>query len=437
MRRALGPHYLRHLRLFLGEDLDGIGLLRSAAAAHARRCRSASGSRRLPSLSLFVYEGERNPVTRAARAPAGDAGLRLHRRAARRRSRRPRRAGAGRRRCRCSTRCSATRLLREHAEAAARLLGGADRPAASCSPTPSSSTSSPLRTRRATWSWQRQPAGARRRARRARSASTSRQLTDFSAPEVRSLGEFREALARARRRPTRRRSSACCRRCSTPPPTGSTPGSPRSPPGGSPRSAPRQPTGLLHRRLRLAGEPPLRARRRRRRAAAGRARPADRRRPTTPGSSSRPSLTQASTAALLRNAHLAHGGGDDSPYAIKLTSDRVRLAERLFDGVRQGQPARRAARLRRRAPAPRGRPRRVHRRPAARSRPARGGRRRGGRAPARARRAGAARASGATHPGRTCSTTWTGSTDGDPRRERARRACWPGSTRPSTPPPTR
>jgi hypothetical protein len=56
-----------------------------------------------------------------------------------------------------------------------------------------------------------------------------------------------------------------------------------------------------------------------------------------PGFIHAPSLDQASTAALLRNAHLAHGGGDDNPYAIQLSSARVRGAQRLLDGVRHGQ----------------------------------------------------------------------------------------------------
>jgi len=57
-----------------------------------------------------------------------------------------------------------------------------------------------------------------------------------------------------------------------------------------------------------------------------------------PGFIHAPSLNQASAAALLRNAHLSHGGEPDSPYAIELTSGRVRLAKDLFEGVRQGQP---------------------------------------------------------------------------------------------------
>lgn len=59
---------------------------------------------------------------------------------------------------------------------------------------------------------------------------------------------------------------------------------------------------------------------------------------TQPGFIHAPSLNQASAAALLRNAHLAHGGTPDSPYAIDLSSGRIRLVRQLFEGVRQGQP---------------------------------------------------------------------------------------------------
>jgi hypothetical protein len=58
-----------------------------------------------------------------------------------------------------------------------------------------------------------------------------------------------------------------------------------------------------------------------------------------PGFIHAPSIAQAQTAALLRNGHLgkanaaAHGA-----FAVDLSSRRVRLAERLLDGVRQGQP---------------------------------------------------------------------------------------------------
>jgi len=53
-----------------------------------------------------------------------------------------------------------------------------------------------------------------------------------------------------------------------------------------------------------------------------------------------PSLTHASTAALLRNAHLGPTGipTANGPFAIDLSSQRAREASRLLDGVRQGQP---------------------------------------------------------------------------------------------------
>jgi hypothetical protein len=57
-----------------------------------------------------------------------------------------------------------------------------------------------------------------------------------------------------------------------------------------------------------------------------------------PGFIHAPSLNQAATAALLRNGHLSHGAAPDGPLAIELNSTRVRLAQSLLDGVRQGQP---------------------------------------------------------------------------------------------------
>jgi hypothetical protein len=58
-----------------------------------------------------------------------------------------------------------------------------------------------------------------------------------------------------------------------------------------------------------------------------------------------PSLAHASTAALLRNAHLGPAQTDptgaplpNGPFAIDLSSGRVREASRLLEGVRQGQP---------------------------------------------------------------------------------------------------
>ncbi len=62
--------------------------------------------------------------------------------------------------------------------------------------------------------------------------------------------------------------------------------------------------------------------------------------PANPGFVHAPSLTQAATAAVLRSGHLAHLGEQTSNdlLAIDLSSERVRLATWLLDGVRQGQP---------------------------------------------------------------------------------------------------
>lgn len=59
-----------------------------------------------------------------------------------------------------------------------------------------------------------------------------------------------------------------------------------------------------------------------------------------PGFTHTPSLTQATTVALLRSGHLNHAvaGAPDDLLAIDLSSERVRLASWLLDGVRQGQP---------------------------------------------------------------------------------------------------
>jgi hypothetical protein len=61
-----------------------------------------------------------------------------------------------------------------------------------------------------------------------------------------------------------------------------------------------------------------------------------------PGFVHAPSLAQASTVAILRSAHLAHAGADKKKpndlLAVDLSSERVRLASWLLDGVRQGQP---------------------------------------------------------------------------------------------------
>lgn len=61
--------------------------------------------------------------------------------------------------------------------------------------------------------------------------------------------------------------------------------------------------------------------------------------PDDPGFVHAPSLTQAATVALLRNGHLTHStAAVRDLLAIDLSSERVRLAKWLLDGVRQGQP---------------------------------------------------------------------------------------------------
>jgi hypothetical protein len=51
-----------------------------------------------------------------------------------------------------------------------------------------------------------------------------------------------------------------------------------------------------------------------------------------------PSLAHASAAAVLRGGHLSNGRAADDPFAVDLSSERVRSAIELFEGVREGQP---------------------------------------------------------------------------------------------------
>jgi hypothetical protein len=62
--------------------------------------------------------------------------------------------------------------------------------------------------------------------------------------------------------------------------------------------------------------------------------------PDNPGFVHTPSLTQAATVAVLRSGHLSHAGNGNPGdlLSIDLSSERVRLATWLLDGVRQGQP---------------------------------------------------------------------------------------------------
>jgi hypothetical protein len=64
--------------------------------------------------------------------------------------------------------------------------------------------------------------------------------------------------------------------------------------------------------------------------------------PASAGFVHAPSLNQAATAAVLRAGYVAAGPPSGttsrSPFAVDLSSRRVRLAEQLLDGVRSGQP---------------------------------------------------------------------------------------------------
>lgn len=62
--------------------------------------------------------------------------------------------------------------------------------------------------------------------------------------------------------------------------------------------------------------------------------------PTPGGYVHAPSITQATTAAILRGGHLAHVALDPASRAVSidLSSRRVRLAVAVLDGIRQGQP---------------------------------------------------------------------------------------------------
>ena len=52
-----------------------------------------------------------------------------------------------------------------------------------------------------------------------------------------------------------------------------------------------------------------------------------------------PSLAQAATAAVLRNAYLSHASPSaPTPFAVNLSSARMRAAMELIEGVRNGQP---------------------------------------------------------------------------------------------------
>ena len=238
-------------------------------------------------------------------------------------------------------------LLREYAEAGARVLD-ADQPGAA----------------------------ARRRARRprARHAADADLVVDAqpaSRPAARSadLAEDDPRAGRVHARPCRTLADA-----DVPDPraapradpgrrrrTGSTPGSPRSPPGGWPRCAQtgRRDCGSAA----TAGWRTSAPRRRVPRSPTSPTSPARwSRPPTTRASSTRRRSTRRAPPPCCATPTSPTAASSDSPYAIELTSARVRLAQAALRRRAAGTADRRAARLHLRAQPARGRPRRPDRR---------------------------------------------------------------------------
>lgn len=327
VRRLMGPHYLRHLHLFLGEDLDAAGFWLTLQSLSG----SAAGQADLgflPAAHRMVYEGATSPVVAA---PVGDdaaAYLRellevtdLDALAAPS----PERVPVLRALVRHG-------LLREHAVLAARLLASDDLPLPTLLLDAELVDLVPEQTPTPGWRWQRdqQQPGSSRTIREALG-----DLDSLPPEATRPLREFRDALgvlARCEEPDLERHllntlagtsyrldawvTSLATRRLA-------------SMRESSPQAILLGGYGWLE-NLRPEPMHPVTDL------------PEDEPGPvflpaSDPGFIHAPSLDQASTAALLRNAHLAHGGGDDNAYAIQLTSARVRGAQRLLDGMRQGQ----------------------------------------------------------------------------------------------------
>jgi hypothetical protein len=51
-----------------------------------------------------------------------------------------------------------------------------------------------------------------------------------------------------------------------------------------------------------------------------------------------PSLQQAVTAGILRSGYLSHSGAGKNPFAVNLSSERIRTARHVLESVRNGQP---------------------------------------------------------------------------------------------------
>jgi hypothetical protein len=317
VRGLMGQHFLQHLRAFLGENLDAVGFWQALVQLTGREPERL-GLGFTPALAHAAYEEAARPL---AVPPVGDP------------------ASIGELLAADPDQLAAApaapvpllqalmrhALLRQHAEAAARLLDGPATPFAELIRDPELVDLAPDQPPTPTWS--------RQRSRSLDGGTVAQRLAADPGPELTELRAALGVLAGADA-PTLERhlagtldatshrldawvTSLASRRLAevrARQPAGVTIGGYgwleglRMAPGGPAAPAtPDEPEPLVTN-------------------------------PDDPGFVHAPSLNQASAAALLRNAHLAHGGGEGDPYAIELSSARVRLARRLFEGVRQGQP---------------------------------------------------------------------------------------------------
>lgn len=326
-RRMMGPHFLRNLHLFLGDDLDAANFWLRLQALSARVPRQI-GLGFVPLISRLVYEAATSSITVPLVAAPGEAASYLAELAGPLQLQQP--AGP----VPLLRALARHAMLRAHAEAAARLLAGDERPLGQLLRDAELVDLVPGEEPTHSWSSQRQetvpgsnppvtvaealdaPAGLppdiARPLEELRDALGVLSTADTAAVER----HLRGTLASTAYRLDAWATSLATRRLA------------------EVRAA--HPTGVVLGGYgwveNLAAEPRTEVAEL----------PPDEDGPLfaavdDPGFIHAPSLDQASTAALLRNAHLAHGGGADDPYAIRLTSQRVRTAQRLLDGVRQGQ----------------------------------------------------------------------------------------------------
>jgi hypothetical protein len=333
VRRLMGPHFLRHLRLFLGDDLDAAGFwlrLQALSAAAANQ----AGLGFLPAVSRMVYEGASSPVVTPLVSADGPAAPDYLTELLQVTDLDALAAPVPEQAVPVLQALLRHGLLREHAVVAARLLASDELPLGSLVRDAELVDLVPEETPTPGWRWQRdQPQPGSTPARTIREALADPDALPQAA--ARSLVEFRDAISALARCdvPTLERhllgtlaatsyrldawvTSLAARRLATLRET--------------------TPDGVL-----LGGYGWLEALRPEPMTPAPQL-PDDEPGPlflpaSDPGFIHAPSLDQASTAALLRNAHLAHGGAADNPYSIQLTSARVRAAQRLLDGVGQGQ----------------------------------------------------------------------------------------------------